>query len=75
MRLNPCWYPHDSLHTPANDGTGGSFTVGRRVIHSPRSMGFTGWISGVAGFDRALSAAEMKRLSEIKFARAASEVS
>jgi hypothetical protein len=62
VRLNPWWYPHDSLYTPANDGTGGPFTIGR-VIHSSRSVGFTGWIGGVAVFNRALSAEELGKLS------------
>lgn len=64
-RLNPWWFSHDSLYTPANDGTGGPFTIGR-VIHSSRSVGFTGWIGGVAVFNRALSAEEIRRLSEIR---------
>jgi len=51
LRLNPWWYPHD-LHTHADDGSGGPFTIGR-VIHSSRSVGFTGWIGGVAVFNRA----------------------
>ena len=63
-RLNPWWYPHDHLYTPANDGTGGPFTIGR-VIHSSRSVGFTGWIGGVAVFNRALGAEDMARLSAI----------
>ena len=33
--------------------SGGPFTIGR-VIHSSHSVGFTGWIGGVAVFDRAL---------------------
>jgi hypothetical protein len=64
VRLNPWWYPHDSIYTPANDGTGGFFTIGR-VIHSGRSVGFTGWIGGVAVFNRALSSEELARLSAI----------
>jgi hypothetical protein len=60
LRLNPWWFPHD-LYTPKADGTGGPFTIGR-VIHSSRSVGFTGWIGGVAVFDRALTAAELARL-------------
>ncbi len=64
LRLNPWWYPHDSLYTPANDGTGGPFTIGR-VIHSSRGVGFTGWIGGVAVFNRALSAEELARLSAV----------
>jgi hypothetical protein len=63
VRLNPWWYPHDSLYIPANDGTGGPFTIGR-VIHSSRSVGFTGWIGGVAVFNRALTGEEIKRLDE-----------
>jgi hypothetical protein len=68
VRLNPWWYPHDSLYTPQNDGTGGPFTIGR-VIHSSRSVGFTGWIGGVAVFNRALNAEELNRLSETRNAK------
>jgi len=59
LRLNPWWYPH-GIYEPKNDGTGGPFTIGR-VIHSSRSVGFTGWIGGVAVFDRALTAAELAK--------------
>jgi hypothetical protein len=61
LRLNPWWYPHD-LYTPKDAQSGGPFTIGR-VIHSSRGVGFTGWIGGVAVFDRALSAGELKSLS------------
>ena len=64
VRLNPWWYSPDSIYTPPNDGTGGPFTIGR-VIHSGKSVGFTGWIGGVAVFNRALSAPEIQRLSEV----------
>ena len=64
LRLNPWWFSHDALYTPANDGTGGPFTIGR-VIHSSRSVGFTGWIGGVAVFNRALDAAELARLAAL----------
>ncbi len=64
VRLNPWWFSHDALYTPANDGTGGPFTIGR-VIHSSRSVGFTGWIGGVAVFNRALSPAELHQLSAL----------
>ncbi len=64
LRLNPWWYPH-ALYTPANDGSGGPFTIGR-VIHSSRGVGFTGWIGGVAVFDRALSAEELGKLSALR---------
>jgi hypothetical protein len=63
LRLNPWWFPH-ALYTPKDDGTGGPFTIGR-VIHSSRSVGFTGWIGGVAVFDRALTQAELSTLSDI----------
>ena len=64
VRLNPWWFSHDALYTPANDGTGGPFTIGR-VIHSSRSVGFTGWIGGVAVFNRALSPTELNQLSAL----------
>lgn len=60
LRLNPWWYPH-GIYAPPADGTGGPFTIGR-VIHSSRSVGFTGWIGGVAVFDRALAARELADL-------------
>jgi hypothetical protein len=63
LRLNPWWYPH-GIYTPAADGSGGPFTIGR-VIHSSRSVGFTGWIGGVAVFNRALTAAELVRLAAL----------
>jgi hypothetical protein len=56
-------YPHD-LYAPPHDGSGGPFTIGR-VIHGSRSVGFTGWIGGVVVYDCALSAEEIKRLSDI----------
>ncbi len=62
VRLNPWWYSPGSIYTPANDGTGGPFTIGR-VIHSSRSVGFTGWIGGVAVFNRALTAEDMAKLA------------
>jgi hypothetical protein len=49
---------------PANDSTGGPFTISR-VIHSSRSIGFTGWIGRVAVFDRALTGEEIERLHEL----------
>ncbi len=63
LRLNPWWYPHD-LYTPADAKSGGPFTIGR-VIHSSRSVGFTGWIGGVAVFERALSAEELSKLNAL----------
>ena len=65
LRLNPWWFPHDRLYTPANDGTGGPFTIGR-VIHSSRSVGFTGWIGGVAVFNRALRGEELAKLADLR---------
>jgi hypothetical protein len=64
LRLNPWWYPHD-LYTPKDAQSGGPFTIGR-VIHSGRSVGFTGWIGGVAVFNRALENEELARLSALR---------
>ncbi|MFM2168244.1 MAG: hypothetical protein RIS79_2615, partial [Verrucomicrobiota bacterium] len=64
LRLNPWWYPHD-LYKPKDAQSGGPFTIGR-VIHSSRSVGFTGWIGGVAVFDRALSAEELGKLAKLR---------
>lgn len=61
VRLNPWWYPH-GIYTPPDAMSGGPFTIGR-VIHSSRSVGFTGWIGGVAVFGRALTAREMAQLA------------
>jgi len=63
LRLNPWCYPH-GIYEPKNDGTGGPFTIGR-VIHSSRSVGFTGWIGGVAVFDRALTAEELAKFHSL----------
>lgn len=65
LRLNPWWYPH-GIYEPKDAQTGGPFTIGR-VIHSSRSVGFTGWIGGVAVFDRALSDRELQKLSDLRF--------
>ena len=67
VRLNPWWYPH-GIYTP-DAGSGGPFTIGR-VIHSSRSVGFTGWIGGVAVYDRALSALELEKLSALASSKA-----
>ena len=64
LRLNPWWYPH-GLYTPKDDGSGGPFTIGR-VIHSSRGVGFTGWVGGVAVFDRALSPGELAKLQDLR---------
>ena len=61
LRLNPWWYPH-AIYTPQDAQSGGPFTIGR-VIHNGRSVGFTGWIGGVAVFNRALNAEEIAKLS------------
>jgi hypothetical protein len=63
LRLNPWWYPH-GIYVPKDAHTGGPFTIGR-VIHSSRSVGFTGWIGGVAVYNRALTGKELKRLDEL----------
>jgi hypothetical protein len=64
LRVNPFWFPHD-LYSPSTPEEGGPFTIGR-VIHSSRSVGFTGAIGGVAVFNRALKAREMERLAAIR---------
>lgn len=63
LRLNPWWYPH-GIYSPRDSTEGGPFTIGR-VIHSSRSVGFTGWIGGVAVFNRALSADELVGLADL----------
>lgn len=64
LRLNPWWYPH-GIYSPPDAEQGGPFTIGR-VIHSSRSVGFTGWIGGVGVFDRALSEDELKTLADLR---------
>lgn len=63
VRLNPWWFPHD-LYAPPDPSVGSPFTIGR-VIHSSRTVGFTGWIGGVAVFNRALNADEIATLSNL----------
>ena len=36
------------------------------MIHSSRGVGFTGWIGGIAVFDRALSEPELLKLAELR---------
>ncbi len=72
LRLNPWWYPHD-IYTPGDATSGGPFTIGR-VIHSSRGVGFTGWIGGVAVFDRPLSAAELRGLAAVTAVAAAADI-
>jgi hypothetical protein len=67
IRENPWWFPH-SIYSPKDSQSGGPFTIGR-VIHSARSVGFTGWIGGVAVFDRALTAKEMVNLANLRNAK------
>ena len=64
IRLNPWWYPH-GIYAPKDASNGGPFTIGR-VIHSSRNVGFTGWIAGVAVFDRALDAQELAKLAALR---------
>lgn len=67
VRANPAWFPHD-LYAPPGPADGGPFTIGR-VIHTARSVGFTGAIGGVAVFDRALRPRQMRRLAAIASGR------
>lgn len=45
--------------------SGGPFTIGR-VIHSSRAIGFSGWIGGVAVFNRALAQEELVKLARLR---------
>jgi hypothetical protein len=63
LKVNPYWFAHD-LYSPVRPEDGGPFTIGR-VIHTSRSVGFTGYIGGAAVFSRALSPSQMRRLSGI----------
>jgi len=65
LRLNPWWYPHSGIFVPDEDGSGGPFTIGR-VICSSRMVGFTGWIGGVAVYDRALHPEELANLADLR---------
>jgi hypothetical protein len=61
LKANPFWFPHD-LYNPERAEDGGPFTIGR-VIHVGRSVGFTGYIGGVAVFDSVLSPEQMAQLA------------
>lgn len=63
LKANPIWFGHD-LYAPESAADGGPFTIGR-VIHTGRSVGFTGYIGGVAVFGAPLSAKRMERLAAI----------
>jgi hypothetical protein len=67
LKANPFWFPHD-LYAPQTVADGGPFTIGR-VIHTSRSVGFTGYIGGVAVFGRPLTKKQMQRLAEITRAK------
>lgn len=61
LKANPYWFPHD-LYAPISQQEGGPFTIGR-VIHTGRSVGFTGYIGGVAIFNRPLTPRQIRRLA------------
>src|SRR3972149_2487884 len=63
IKANPYWFGHD-IYSPRNPEDGGPFTIGR-VIHTSRSVGFTGYIGGVAVFSRALSGKQMEGLGAV----------
>lgn len=67
LRANPFWFGHD-LYAPASADNGGPFTIGR-VIHMGRSVGFTGYIGGVAVYSRALTKAQMLKLARVGMKR------
>jgi hypothetical protein len=59
----PVLVPARPVHTA---GCGGRRAVhDRPVIHTGRSVGFTGYIGGVAVFDRALTPKQMERLAGV----------
>lgn len=64
LRVNPYWFGAD-LYQPPSAAEGGPFTIGR-VIHTSRSVGFTGAIGGVAVFNRALTPKQMQRLALVE---------
>ncbi len=61
LKVNPYYFGR-SIYSPQTIAEGGPFTIGR-VIHSNREPGVNAWIGGVAVFNRALDAGEMKRLA------------
>ncbi len=63
LKANSFWFPHDLYH-PERAEDGGPFTIGR-VIHVGRSVGFTGYIGGVAVFDSVLSPEQMVQLAKL----------
>jgi len=63
LKANPLWFPHDLYH-PERAEDGGPFTIGR-VIHVGRSVGFTGYIGGIAVFDAVLSPEQMVKLAQL----------
>lgn len=63
LRANPFFFPHH-LYAPPSLDRGGPFTIGR-VIHTSRSVGFTGYIGGVAVYKRALTRGEMLGLARL----------
>ncbi len=66
ISANPWWYPHP-IYSPIDMQRRSEFTIGR-VVHSQRTVGFTGWIGGVAIYDRALSIPEIRALSNLRSA-------
>ncbi|MGC4048521.1 MAG: hypothetical protein QM757_02260 [Paludibaculum sp.] len=63
LKANPFWFGQD-LYNPRTKEEGGPFTIGR-VIHTSKSVGFTGYIGGVAIFNRPLTPQQMQRLAAI----------
>jgi hypothetical protein len=63
LKANLFWFPHD-LYSPERAEDCGPLTIGH-VIHIGRTVGFTGYIGGVAVFDSALTPDQMARLAGI----------
>jgi len=55
-------YRYTRVEVVLRKGDGGEWSA---VSHGSRSVGFTGWIGGVAVFDRALTQAELSALSDV----------
>ena len=70
LKANPYWFGHD-IYAPATEDQGGPFSIGK-FLTSNRGLGMTGYVGGVAVFDRALSAREMEELASIGKKRGAS---
>ena len=63
LKTNPYWFGHD-IYAPATEEEGGPFSIGK-FLTSWGGLGMTGYIGGVAVFDRAFTAREMEKLADL----------